>query len=64
LERNARIEALRNAPLDSWIALSDDESCVVAQGASYQEVAAQLDALGDDTAVILKTPPSWAPFAV
>jgi len=64
MNSNQRAETLRNAPLDSWIALSDDESRVVAQGNSYEEVAAQLDKLGDQSAVILKTPPHWHPFAL
>ena len=64
MKSNQRAETLRNAPLNSWIALSDDESRVVAQGNSYEEVAAQLDKLGDKSAVILKTPPNWHPFAL
>jgi hypothetical protein len=60
----ARVEALRSAPRDAWIALSDDETKVVATGNSYQEVAGALDRIGDDSAVILKTPSHWLPFAV
>ena len=60
----ARVSALEKAPLDSWIALSDDETRVVAQGATYQDVVNQLDRIGDEDAVILKTPPSWFPLAV
>jgi hypothetical protein len=61
---DARVAALRSAPLDSWIALSDDETRVVAHGATYQDVVKELDRIGDETAVILKTPPSWLPLAV
>ena len=61
---DARSQALRNAPLNSWIALSDDESRVVATGKSYEEVAAELDRLGDENSVILKTPDDWLPLAV
>lgn len=60
----ARVEALRSAPLDSWIALSDDETKLVATGRTYQEVASELDRIGDDSAVILKTPHCWHPLAV
>lgn len=64
VKKDPRCEALRNAPLDSWIALSDDETRVVAQGLTYQDVADELDRIGDDSAVILKTPPRWLPLAV
>jgi hypothetical protein len=60
----ARVEALRSAPLDSWIALSADESRVVAQGSSFDEVTEELARLGDDTSFILKTPPDWSPLAL
>jgi len=33
-----RLELLRSAPLNSWIALSEDESRIVATGATYSEV--------------------------
>ena len=60
----ARVKALRSAPLDSWIALSDDETKVVATGKTYQEVAGELDRVRDDSAVIIKTPARWIPFSV
>ncbi len=61
---STRLEALQNAPLNSWIALSGDETTLVATGASYIEVARKLDELGDVDAVILKTPSQWVPFSV
>jgi hypothetical protein len=61
---DARIAALSKAPLDSWIALSDDETKLIAQGTTYQAVADKLDELGDETSIILKTPPSWLPLAL
>jgi hypothetical protein len=61
---DARVAALLQAPLDSWIALSDDETRLVARGDTYQAVAAKLDEMGDDSSVVLKTPPSWSPLAV
>jgi hypothetical protein len=59
-----RVAALSQAPLNSWIALSDDETRLIAHGTSYQAVADQLDRLGDQTSIILKTPPSWHPLAL
>jgi len=36
-----RFEALKSAPLDSWIALSEDESRIVAIGPSYEEAVSK-----------------------
>ena len=61
---DARSEALRKAPLDSWVALSADETRVVAVGASYEEVTAKLGRMGDTDSIILKTPSAWLPLAL
>jgi len=37
---------------------------VVAHGATYAAVASELDARGDNSSVILKTPAEWLPLAV
>jgi hypothetical protein len=59
-----RSAALRAAPLDSWVALAEDETHITATGATYEEVAKRLDDAGDKDSVILKTPKVWLPFAV
>ena len=59
-----RNKALWSAPLDSWIALSEDETRVVATGATFAEVAKLLDEASDENSVILKTPKSWLPLGV
>ena len=61
---DARSEALRNAPLNSWVALSADQTTVVAVGGTYEEVSSKLDRMGDTDSVILKTPPAWLPLAL
>jgi Family of unknown function (DUF5678) len=60
----ARLEALRNAPLDSWVALSEDETRVVAVGKNYSEVVEKSEQAGVTDPVIVKTPPQWAPLSV
>jgi len=60
----ARLELLRSAPLDTWIALSEDESRIVATGVSYAEVAGNSERAGVDDPVILKTPIRWLPMSV
>ena len=61
---DARSEALRNAPLNSWVALSADQTTVVAVGGTYEEVSSKLGRMGDTDSVILKTPPAWLPLAL
>jgi len=53
-----RLTLLRSAPLDSWIALSEDESRIVAVAESYADVV-KLSEAGVSDPLILKTPPTW-----
>jgi hypothetical protein len=62
--KDLRFEALRSAPLDSWVALSEDESQIVAVGTSYDEVVEKSENAGVSDPVLLKTPKSWLPIAV
>ncbi len=63
-ENEIRLNLLRTAPLDAWVALSQDESRIVATGSDYDEVAQRADEAGETDPVILKTPPAWAQFSV
>lgn len=63
-ENAIRLELLRSAPLNSWVALSEDESRIVATGATYEEVVAQCDKAGIYNPLLLKTPEEWLPFAL
>jgi hypothetical protein len=59
-----RIQALRSAPLDSWIALSEDESKVIATGPTYQDAAEQSERAGVSDPIIIKTPARRLSFSV
>ena len=59
-----RLELLRSAPLNSWIALSEDESAIVATGATYAEVVERSENAGVSNPLILKTPEQWSPLSV
>lgn len=63
-EAVTRLRTLRSAPLDSWIALSEDESRIVAVGKTYAEVSELSDAAGELDAIILKTPIAWESLSV
>ena len=60
----ARFEALKSAPLDTWVALSEDETKVVAVGASYDEAVKKSENAGVSDPVLVKIPKAWAPIAV
>ena len=59
-----RLEALRSAPLDKWIALSEDESKVVAVGSTYDEVVKNSEKAGVSDPILIKTPKVWMPISV
>jgi hypothetical protein len=64
LTESLRLKALKSAPMNSWIALSSDETSIVATGNSYEEVSRKINASGLSDLVVLKTPASWASFSV
>ena len=59
-----RFEALKRAPLDSWVALSADESRIIAVGPSYAEAVTKSEHVGVSDRVLVKTAKSWFPFSV
>ncbi|MGC2110480.1 MAG: hypothetical protein WA655_13240 [Candidatus Korobacteraceae bacterium] len=59
-----RLELLRSAPLDSWIALSEDESRLVAVGATYEEAVTNSEKEGVTDPLLIKTPKSWTAISV
>jgi hypothetical protein len=61
---DSRLELLRQAPLDSWVALSDDETRIVAVGKTYDEAVRGSEQAGVADPLLLKTPKRWLPFSV
>lgn len=59
-----RLATLQSAPLDKWIAISEDESRIIAVGNTYSEVSELSDAAGEPDPIILKTPYEWEPISV
>ena len=55
----ARLSALTSAPKDRWIALSADESRVVADGATFDEVATVAARSGEADPLIIRVPEDW-----
>jgi hypothetical protein len=56
------LEVLREAPMNTWIALSEEEGKIVAVGNSYAEAAANSEQAGYDDSLIMRTPEVWAPL--
>jgi hypothetical protein len=57
----ARLAALEKAPLDRWVALSSDESRIIAEGDSFIAVSADAEATGEPDPLILRVPENWTP---
>jgi hypothetical protein len=62
LVTHSRVEALRAAPPNSWVALSEDETKVVAVGATYDEAVKNSEKAGVSDPILIKTPEHWASF--
>ena len=58
-----RLNILREAPLDHWIALSHDESRMVAASFDMVDVVELSRAAGENDPVLIKTPPVWGELA-
>jgi hypothetical protein len=58
-----RTEALRAAPPNSWVVLSEDESRIIAVGSTYDEVVKKCDEAGVADPILIRTPPEWLPFS-
>jgi len=56
----SRAELLRSAPLNSWVALSEDESSIVAVASTYEEAVRKSEEAGVSDPVLTKTPEAWA----
>jgi hypothetical protein len=50
--------------MNKWIALSEDESRIVAVGDTFGEVSERSDLAGFPDPLILKTPEEWAPLSL
>jgi hypothetical protein len=59
-----RVRLLREAPPNSWIALSSDESKCVAHGSTYAEAVAKAEQEGESDPVLIKTPENWLPMVL
>ena len=59
-----RLELLRSAPLNTWIALSADETRIVATGRTFVEADEAAKKSGEQGYFLTKTPHAWLPRAM
>lgn len=59
-----RLELLRSAPLNTWIAISADETRIVASGHTFVEADEAAQKSGEKDYFLTKTPPAWLPRAM
>jgi hypothetical protein len=55
----ARIDILKNAPANGWVAFLEDEERLVAYGSTYDEVVELAEKNGVTDPVIVKIPENW-----
>jgi hypothetical protein len=56
-----RLAVLERAPLDKWIALSKDETRIVAAGDTYADVVAAVEGTDESDPLIIRVPEDWTP---
>jgi hypothetical protein len=54
-----RVKILKQAKPNSWIALSSDESKLLATSESYAEAVKIAEASGEPEPVLIRTPDTW-----
>jgi hypothetical protein len=54
-----RVKILKQAKPNSWIALSSDESKLLATSESYAEAVKIAEAAGETEPVLIRTPDTW-----
>ena len=59
-----RLNALRSAPPNSWLAFSHDDERVVASGETLSEVTKQAELAGEPDPIITRIPETWAPMVL
>lgn len=56
-----RLSILTNAHPDRWIALSSDETRVVAEAASFEDAVTAAERSGEADPILVRVPPDWTP---
>lgn len=60
-EAEARLEALLSATPEKWVALSADESRIIAEGETFEDVSRAVDATEEPDPLLIRVPTDWTP---
>jgi hypothetical protein len=63
-DASQRVELLRSAPLNTWLALSADETRIIATGKTFMEADEAAEKTGEQDYFLTKTPHAWLPRAI
>ena len=56
-----RVKILAEATPNSWVALSHNESCVVARGGSHTQAVEKAEDAGESDPILVRVPDEWKP---
>lgn len=59
-----RVRILADAAPNTWVALSQDESRVVANGENYTQAVENAEDAGESDPVLIRVPDSWRPMVL
>ena len=59
-----RVKILADAAPNTWVALSQDESRVVASGENYTQAVENAEDAGESDPVLIRVPDAWRPMVL
>lgn len=59
MDPQARLDALKNAPPNGWVAFSEDEETLIGYALTYEEAVEKAEKNGVSDPVIVKVPENW-----
>ena len=59
-----RVKILSESPPNTWIALAQDESRVVARGENFTKAVENADSAGESDPVLIRVPDAWRPMVL
>ena len=64
MSKQERVRILRSAKPNTWVAFSADESRLVAQADTYDQVVSASEQKGENDPVLVKVPDEWLPLVL
>jgi hypothetical protein len=58
---DARASLLLAATPERWIALSEDDTRIIAEADTFEQAAAAAEQAGEPNAILMLVPPDWSP---